>query len=307
MDRVAFATHRKQPAIAADDAPVVPHLGSLRVEGIPWGAPVPVWMSYAAVIIRSCWDYHLAPDAFLRWIDALDEAGVPLLNPPAALRWNTDKRYLLTLEAYDCPIIPTVYVDASAPVTLADVLARQGWKRAVVKPAVSANAYRTFVTTPEEAPSHQQSFDAARSGGGALVQRFADEVIGDGEWSLVFFEGVFSHAVVKRPSSGDYRVQETFGGTAEPAVPSPGIVAAARRILEAARNEVGTELLYARVDGILHAGTFRLMELELIEPVLFLRSSHDAAARFAHAIQQRVQALPPRLTSDVALNPPANI
>lgn len=303
MDRIAFVTQPAAPALYADDATVLPHLGGVRVDAKPWGSPAPHWAGYAAVVLRSCWDYHLAPGPFLGWVDELEAAGVPLLNPPAAIRWNVDKRYLQLLEARGCPVVPTAFVDAVGPDTLSDVLARRGWRRAVVKPAVSAGAYRTFVTTAAEARAHEAAFADVRSAGSVLVQPFLDEVVEEGEWSLVFLEGAFSHAVLKRPKRGDYRVQEQFGGVAAPAVPPHGTVEAAHRAVEAAREATGADLLYARVDGVVLGGGLHLMELELIEPVLFLRGSTGAAARFAHALLRR--AAPERVASDTARPAPA--
>src|SRR5205085_11023743 len=133
-------------------------------------------------------------------------------------------------------------------------------------PAVSATAFETYVV--EDRQSCLSSVEIERD---VLVQPFIDEIVRDGEWSLLFFGGVYSHAVLKRAKAGDFRVQNVFGGTSEAREPSPAIVEGAARMLEAV-----PPTLYARVDGVVIDGVFTLMELELIEPMLFLGQHPDA-------------------------------
>ena len=112
-----------------------------------------------------------------------------------------------------------------------------------------------------------------------MLQKFMDAIVTEGEWSLMFFGGTFSHAIVKRPKHGDFRVQNDFGGTALLADPPTQVLASATRALQAV-----DPTLYARVDGIVDNNRFLLMELELIEPMLFLSDHPEAPTRFAHAI-----------------------
>ena len=163
---------------------------------------------------------------------------------------------------------------------LASIIARHAWQDVVVKPAVSASARGTWrasrVTTHE---SHER-FAAQLLEQDLLVQPFCSEIALNGEWSLVFFDGEFSHGVLKRPADGDFRVQRHFGGHPTAAAPSPRLVEQAARIL----TTLGERLLYARVDGFERDGDFVLMELELNEPYLFLSLSAGAASCFADAI-----------------------
>ena len=162
--------------------------------------------------------------------------------------WNLDKRYLLELERRGVPIVPTRLIERG-PLSLE-------WPEAVLKPAISGGAHRTF-----------------RIGAGALS-------LADAEWSLIFFRGAFSHAVLKRPAVDDFRTQEAHGARVERAVPSAPVLAAAALALRAAAQET----LYARVDGVWAGGAFLLMELELIEPSLYFLGDAAAADRFAAAI-----------------------
>jgi hypothetical protein len=174
-------------------------------------------------------------------------------------------------------------------------LTERAWSEAVIKPAVSASAHRTWRARLADAPRLQPRLDAALAEGDVLVQRFEPAIRERGEWSLVFFGGRFSHGVIKRPRSDDFRVQEEHGGTAQPAVAPPDLVRQGRRILD----EIEGPWLYARVDGIESDGLFTLLELELVEPVLFLAQDPRAAARFAEALETLLcrseEARPPRI------------
>lgn len=284
--RVALATYAGLPALAADDRPLLALLPrhGVTAEPVVWDAAGVAWARYDAVVVRSCWDYHLRPGAFLDWVAAVERAGVPLCNPPSALRWNADKRYLRALADAGVPTVPTRWIepgDAASPGgTLARLLEETGWDEVVVKPTVSASAHGTWRTSRARAGTDGARFRALAAGGPLMLQPFVAAVTTAGEWSLVFLGGRYSHAVLKRPRPGDFRVQHEHGGRAEPAAPDAATVAAAARAL----SHVPGGCLYARVDGCVVDGVFQLMELEVLEPSLFLATSPGAAERFAEAI-----------------------
>jgi hypothetical protein len=232
------------------------------------------------VVLRSPWDYHLRLPEFAEWLDAREREGGALLNPAPLVRWNLHKSYLDDLAAAGCSVIETVRVARGTATSLAALLDRRGWREAVVKPAVSASAHRTFRVARHEAPPRQGDLDAILSEGDALVQPLAPEILDAGEWSIVFVAGAFSHAVLKRGAAGEFRVQEEYGGRAAPGDPGPGVKAQAAAVLAAAPGRA----TYARVDGIVRDGSFVLMELELIEPVLYLGTDPPAAGRMADAV-----------------------
>jgi len=284
--RVAFVTSRQLEQLTDDDRLAVAPLARAGVDVTPtvWNDPEVDWTAFDLVIMRSPWDYFLHPDAFFAWIDRREAEGVPLLNPPGVMRENLDKRYLVEFAARGLPVIETEWLPPGASLDLPALLARRGWARAVLKPAVSGGAWRTVLTDPGRPEE-----DAARArdilaSGGLLVQRFVDEVRSAGEWSLVYFERRFHHAVVKRPGAGDFRVQSDHGGSVTPTTPSAAVLADAERVLDA----VAGPLLYARVDGIEIAGRFELMELELAEPALFLGAAADAPEAFTRAVCARL-------------------
>lgn len=285
MTLILLATCESIPNLTKDDqsliAPLAKH--GIKARAAIWGDANVNWREAHAVLIRSCWDYHLRLKEFLAWISALEQANVKVWNPPAMLRWNTNKIYLRDLEEKGVPIVPTLWPETGFD--LRQELRQRNWNQAVVKPRVSATAYRTLLTSPDAAESAQPLIDDLIRGPGAMVQEFQEEVQSQGEWSLIFFSGEFSHAVVKTPKPGDFRSQEEFGGDIRNKPPSDSLIQAARRAIAA----LPVTPLYARVDGVESRNQFRLMELELIEPALYMHLAEGSAERFAAAIANNCQ------------------
>ncbi|HEY0139666.1 MAG TPA: hypothetical protein VGF48_02160 [Thermoanaerobaculia bacterium] len=237
---------------------------------VVWDDPGVRWTEFDALVVRSTWDYHRRAEEFGRWIDARESDRSPLWNPPALLRRNTHKRYLLDLAARGVEIVPTELVPRGSSFDPAAL----PWPRFVAKPAISATAFRTLVAPDAEA------FAELVAESDVLVQPFIDAITDEGEWSLIFLGGHFSHAVLKRPKPGDFRVQNDFGGSAVVTQPDAALIDAAARVLAA----VEEPWLYARVDGVVVDGHFQLMELEMTEPSLFLELVPEAAERMATSI-----------------------
>lgn len=244
------------------------------------------WSDYAGVVIRSTWDYHHRPAEFRTWADRVEASGTPLMNPARLVRWNSSKTYLIELAEQGVPIPPTALVargsTAAEIAVAASTLPRA--REVVVKPTVSASAYSTWRAP---APLTTETIARIESMAGTrdvILQPFLDTIVESGELSLVFFDGVFSHAARKRPKEGDFRVQTEHGGETTIVQVRPDIVDQAERALRHA-PDVPT---YARVDGIDIDGVFTLMELELIEPELFFVQVPDAAVTLASAIARRI-------------------
>ena len=282
---IALATSSNVPELTGDDRLLVRALASAGVCAVPaiWNDCREKWHRYAAVVIRSCWDYHLKHGEFLAWLHRLETTGVRVLNSPALVRWNAEKTYLRELAARGVASVPTRWVERDEVISLDAILQAKIWDRVVVKPAISASAHETWRASSASARAAEPRFRLMVANGEVLVQPFLDVVQADGEWSLLFYGGVYSHAVLKRPRPGDFRVQCEHGGTSEAFAPSREMIAAASAVLRAAEQGRGASL-YARVDGCVIEREFVLMELELIEPDLFLRSNVDAPDMFAAAL-----------------------
>lgn len=280
--RIALLTCERIPDLPPDEHLLIAELARLgvRAEAAVWSDPAVRWGDFDAMVVRSAWDYHLRFGEFFRWMDRVTAAGVPVWNPPALLRWNAEKTYLRDLAAHGVRVAPTRYLRVGEGASLATLLDEEGWDRAIVKPTVSAGAFETWRVDRAGAATHDARFRSLSARRSLMVQPYLDAIAEAGEWSLVFLGGVYSHAVLKRPAPGDFRVQEELGGSATPQVPPAGVVDEARRVLAA----VDGPWIYARVDGCVIAGSLQLLELELFEPTLFLGADPGAAARFARAI-----------------------
>lgn len=286
---IAFATIDSLPNLTPDDRLAATALKrhGLDVVSAVWDDPQQHWADFSAVIVRSCWNYHKKPAAFLAWIDALTAQGVALFNPPDVLSWNSNKRYLFDLADAGVAVPPTVLLSAETRQPLATIVAEQGWTKAVVKPTVSATAFNTFVTTPDSAEGDDARIDPLLTQSDLLVQAFQPAIQTEGEYSLIFFGDAFSHAVLKTAAAGDFRVQSDFGGRSERVTVDDGLISA----VVAQLQPWLARCLYTRVD-IIRDDPFLLMELEQIEPYLFFSENPDSADRFARQFLQRMEAQP---------------
>jgi glutathione synthase/RimK-type ligase-like ATP-grasp enzyme len=268
--RVALATWHGLPDLTEGDRALATALRGRGVDPVPavWSAPLD-WAAFDAVVIRSCWDYHRRHTAFLAWVTRLDRAGIPVVNPPELLRWNAHKGYLAALVAGGIPVVPTIAADRRELAgALADARAR-GWRKIVVKPAVSASAEGvvTLALRGELLPSVDHLAD-----GDYLVQPVIDALLTDGEINVIYFGGSYSHAV--------RRAHYERGGAVKLVEIPPHVRAAADRVVAALPRRPA----YCRVDLVQHDGAALLMEVELIEPDLWVTLAPDAPARFADAV-----------------------
>jgi hypothetical protein len=294
MERIAFVTYRDLPGLSPDDLLAAAALTARGADVVPlcWDEPEVRWGSFDAVVVRSCWDYYLREAEFRRWLDGLESAAAAVWNPAAVLRWNLDKRYLRELADAGAAVIPTLWFDEHDCPTLAETVDQQGWNRVVVKPAVSAGAHHTRIIAAADAQREEGWFRRILRTGAVLVQPYLAEIETNGEWSLIYLGGEFSHAVRKVPRAGDFRVQPQHGGLHTLADPGPAVRDASDAVLARAPGP----LLYARVDGVEREGRFELMELEVLEPALFLEARPGAPADFADAILRSVRSSPPAAT-----------
>ena len=234
------------------------------------------WPAYDAVVLKSPWDYFDRIADFYAWLDRLQLLGVKLLNPLEIVRWNADKRYLRDIEAAGFRIVPTHWLGQGCAFEPAALFEKFQSEKLVVKPAVSGGAKNTFALTLPEAQAQAAAIEKLVAEEDFLVQPFLPEIQARGEWSFLYFGGQFSHSVLKTPKSGDFRVQQYFGAdTVAVAAPAPLHATADQLVARFAPS-----CLYTRVDGVEVNGELLLMELELIEPLLFLPYEKAAAARY---------------------------
>jgi len=244
------------------------------VEAREWTAPGDL-AGFDLVTPLVAWGYHLDPPRWHALLDLLERESIPTQNPVPLLRWNSDKRYLAELGAKGIATIPTQLVEALDEAALHGARSAFG-DELVIKPIISASAdgtHRLSALDPIPEDSRGRTM---------MVQPFLRSVSEEGEYSIMLFGGKFSHAIVKRPKSGDYRVQPHLGGTEQPCAAPEGAIQLAHAALAAAPAEA----TYARVDMVRdNEGKLAIIELELIEPALWLQHAPDGGASFASALR----------------------
>jgi len=288
--RLGIVTGDRAPELSEDGQALAAALGERGVDAVPahW-RETESWDGFDALLVRSCWDYYRHAEAFDAWLEAVAAARPQAYNPPDVLRWNPHKFYLADLADAGVDTLDTVFVEQDEDRPLASVPDAEGWAEAVVKPAVGTSSEGVARVSRDAVAQARSAYEELRDTGDVLVQRFAPE-IDDGERSLAFVAGGYSHASSSVPAADDFRSHHSFGGHNEPYDPPQAVVDDAAAVVQTAADLLGTDredILYARVDGIERGGEFILMELELVEPHLGLRRA-DAVGRFTGAIAARV-------------------
>jgi glutathione synthase/RimK-type ligase-like ATP-grasp enzyme len=250
----------------------------------PWSAPEVDWSVFTHVLIKSTWDYFDFYPEFLVWLDTLERLGVQVLNEVPTLRWNSSKTYLMEIESQGFPCIAGKILPRGSKPVLDQLHSELNADKLVVKPLVSGGAKNTLKVVRGTEVGMEEKIGNLLQEEDFLVQPFIPEIVLVGEYSLIFFNEKLSHAVLKTPASADFRVQHYYGGTIQTIVPSETLLASAQALVD----RFAKNTLYARVDGVEIDGIFHLMELELIEPYLFLGLSDKAIPNYKAALRKRL-------------------
>jgi len=244
------------------------------VDPVPWTEEGNL-SGYDLVLPLVVWGYHLQYADWLRFLSRVETERLALVNPPQLIRWNSDKAYLKELAEKGVPTVETAEVEQLSGLDLERAAGLFATDELVVKPPVSASATGTHrIRVGDEIP-------ASERGQRMMIQPFLPSIATEGEYAIILFDGAYSHTVVKRPKSGDFRVQPHLGGMTEPCTPPEGAIELAKHALAAAPAEA----VYARVDIVRgNDGKLQIMELELIEPALFLDVAPHGEEAFANAV-----------------------
>src|SRR5579864_4107026 len=283
--RLALITWSGLPQGAESERLMLPHLAATGVDTqfVDWRSTNCDFSQFDLIVLRSCWDYHLRVTEFVDWLQGVAQA-TPALNPIDTVLWNHNKFYLQEVEALGLEIVPTIFVSHVKGLN-AEQATLRSWHKIVVKPAISASAHNTRLLDGAPWSADQEAIRIMK--GPFLMQPFIPEIQDQGEISFVYVDGEYSHAALKRPAAGDFRVQQEHGGSAELFHPDSALLAQANEI--AAKVAQVRDSLYCRIDAVARNGKLVLMELELIEPELFLGLAEGAAERLAEAIVRRVK------------------
>ncbi|MGN6587204.1 MAG: ATP-grasp domain-containing protein [Solirubrobacterales bacterium] len=275
--RIAIATCAAYADLKADDDLLREALQERGCEATAaiWDEPAD-WSEFDLCLVRSTWDYHEKHQQFLAWAQRV-EATCALRNPADLIAWNSDKTYLRELSERGVGIVPTVWIDRDSAADLEEVLEGEEWGQAVVKPVVDLGARNLHRV---QAGEESNALELTLQRDSAMVQPFLPSLEEQGELSLIYIDGSFTHTVRKHPAPGDFRVQSIWGGTVARAEPSE----AEMELAESALAQLDEPPLYARIDVVAGPdGEPCLIELELIEPNLYLQTNPAAAETLADA------------------------
>ena len=251
-----------------------------------WNDPTVNWATYDLALLKSPWDYFDKIGEFYQWLNKLEDLNLDILNPAQIIKWNSDKHYLQEISEAGLPVTPTLYFEKGEKPDLSTCFELLKTEMLIVKPCISGGSKNTIKITRSNLAEVTSLVHGYLTGEAYMVQPFLTEIETQGEWSFLFFNGTFSHNLLKKVKPGDFRVQHYLGGSIH-SEPAPAHLL---RSAEAYVRQFAQDCLYARVDGLEINGEFTLMELELIEPFLFLFTNQDSYQNYYNALTEIIDA-----------------
>ncbi len=239
------------------------------------------WNQFDVVLIRSPWYYQQDPELFLQVLQRIEDSSARLENSLQLVLWNIRKTYLKALQDLGLCIVPTAWGQKLTKTELMAYFEQLQVDEIVIKPIISANADNTFRLTIDKARETGEELVSIFSSKEFMVQPFMRSIINEGEFSLFFFGGGYSHAILKKPAKNDFRVQEEHGGSLLKIEPEPALLDMA----VAANQQLSPAPLYSRLDFVRTEAGFAIMEIELIEPSLYFNMDKESPERFAQSIR----------------------
>jgi glutathione synthase/RimK-type ligase-like ATP-grasp enzyme len=282
MPHIAFLSTDNLDDFFVYDELLIPHFeaNGWKVSTVSWRNKSVDWSKFDYVIVRSTWDYQQHAQAFLACLETIEQSSAVLLNPLSLIKWNIEKHYLRDLEASGVPIVKTLWFSLFDKRDLYDAFDTLGCDTIVVKPVLSANADDTFKLSRDDIQVQSEHLSRLFSSREFMVQPFLDSIVREGEYSLFYLGGHYSHAIKKVPQQGDFRVQEEHGGSLY-AVDADAIQ---QEMAQRALDAMPTPALYARVDLVRQQDQWGIMELELIEPSLYFNLDDASPVKFVEAM-----------------------
>ncbi len=257
-------------------------ISSVRVD---WARKDVDWSQYKCVVFRTTWDYFDRFEEFSQWLDDVSKQ-TKLCNPYSMIKWNMDKHYLKDLESKGIPVTPSRFVEKGSTVNIEDEILKSGWHELVIKPCVSGAARHTYRVNKLNAKAIETVVNKLLKYESFVYQPFLESVLTQGEDTLMLFDGKYSHAIRKLAKPGDFRVQDDHGGTVHDYQPDAEQI----EFAEKAMAVCSTLPSYGRVDMVRdNQGKLALMELEMIEPELWLRKHPPSAKLFAESIARVIK------------------
>lgn len=283
---LGILTCARLPELLESDQKLIPLFKKYNItaKAVIWDDESIDWTAFDYLLFRNTWDYYQKEAAFNDWLQKIESLGIKTLNPIATIKKNKHKFYLKEQENKGVLILPTIFLEKNSNKNIDDILPKN-WQKIVIKPAFSAGSYLTKLVDRSELDSIQDEFQEHFITKDFLLQEFRPEIKELGETSIIFFNGIFSHAINKKPTEGDFRVQIQYGGKYTLLEPNIELINQAKQVLE----QIPQKLLYARIDGIVKENQLHLMEIELIEPDLYFDIAKGSRERFLEAFLEIVK------------------
>lgn len=284
--KIALLTCQRLPHLTHADQLLIPALANHNIDAsaVIWDDPNINWLDFDCLIFRNTWDYYEKENEFNQWLESIHLLGIKTFNSLEIVRQNKHKFYLRDLQDQNITIIPTLFIEKTTSLDIGAIIP-SNWQKTVIKPAFSAGSYLTEVFDITELEKINRKYQSIATGKDLLLQEFKPEIISEGETSFIFFNKKFSHAVNKKPASGDFRIQVQYGGIYKSINPSENLIEQAQSIV----NKYRGDLLYARIDGIVINEKIQLMEVECIEPDLYFNYGKGSIERFVQSILDLLQ------------------
>ena len=282
MKKCAFLTLDEVGDFVIDDEHAINPLAELgwEVSTLSWRQRDRAWSDFDIAIIRSTWDYWNDVPEFLETLEYIDTE-TRLANRLELVRWNLVKTYMSDLEADGIGIVPTFWADSPGASSFAGFQDQLGTDNIVIKPIIGANGDDAYWITPGDTSERLEKIAARFPDRKCMIQPFMPNITSEGEYSLFFFNGQYSHAILKTPAESEFRSQEEHGGEIRAIQPEELLLTRAQQAIDT----LVPQPLYARIDFVRNElRDFVVMELELIEPSMYLRMDPQAPFRFAAAI-----------------------
>ncbi len=286
MKKIGIITSDEQPQLVEYDRDIVKLLEERDIiaEPLVWDNPRNPWESYDMLLMRTAWGYNHKPVEFRNLLDYFEAQELNVWNPAFIMKENMHKFYLKRLIEAGFDVIPTLFLEPENINYIKEIAESTGWKKFVIKPAISASAYNTYVISDLNRFREDDGLKEKFVGKQFLFQRYINEIQTYGEWSIIFFSNGFSYSVLKVPKKGDYRVQFFFGARYYRLQPPDYVYKAAKNVADFYIKNC----LYIRVDGVESEGKFYIMEVEMIEPDLIMNMVPEAKQHFADAILEKL-------------------
>ena len=258
------------------------HEYDIETKSIDWNVPASALSEFDAVLVYSAWDYPEDHPKFMALLRDVEAMGIKVYNPPSIIEWNSHKTYLKDLEKMGLKTIDSIYLSSDELIHLKELMLEKGWDECVIKPQISTSGHNTHRFNLSTLDSIQNLLKDSPEQ--FIVQPFVEEIITEGEWSFVFFENEYIHCLLKKPDQGEFLVQK---GKKVLIQPPEWMLQEAKKIAKT----INLPILQMRIDVIRRGNELIIMEVEMIEPSLYLRFFPGSEKRIAQRLSEKLRVI----------------